>query len=105
ILAVSTKQRNALLPDIPTLIESGVPDFESDTWNAISAPPKTPPAIVAKLNAAIVEVLKMPDVKEKLQKLTMTPEGMTPTQAAAFIKADTERWAGVIKAANIQPLE
>jgi tripartite-type tricarboxylate transporter receptor subunit TctC len=105
ILAVSTRQRNALLPDIPTLIESGVPDFESDTWNAISAPPKTPPAIVAKLNAAIVEVLKMPEVREKLQKLTMTPEGMTPAQAAAFIKADTERWAGVIKAANIQPLE
>ena len=105
ILAVSTKQRNPLLPDIPTLIESGVPDFESDTWNAISAPPKTPPAIVAKLNAAIVEVLKMREVREKLQQLTMTPEGMTPAQATAFIKADTERWAGVIKAANIQPLE
>ncbi len=101
ILAVSTKQRNALLPDIPTFIESGVPDFKSDTWNAISAPPKTPPAIVAKLNAAIVEILKMPDVQDRLKTLTMTPEGMTPQQAAAFIKADTQRWAGVIKAANI----
>jgi len=103
ILAVATRQRNALLPDIPTLIEAGVPDFESDTWNAISAPPKTPPAIVAKLNAAIVDVLKMPDVQDRLHKLTMTPEGMTPQQAAAFIKADTQRWADVIKAANIKP--
>ena len=82
-----------------------MPDFESDTRNAISAPPKTSPAIVAKLNAAIVEVLRMPDVQDKLQKLTMTPEGMTPAQAGTFIKADTERWTGVIKAANIQPLE
>jgi len=101
ILAVATRQRNALLPDIPTFIEAGVPDFESDTWNAISAPPKTPPAIVAKLNAAIVDVLKMPDVQDRMQKLTMTPEAMTPDQAKAFIKADTERWTGVIKAANI----
>jgi len=102
ILAVTTKQRVAQLPNIPTLIESGVPDFESDTWNAISAPPKTPRAIVAKLNAAIVEVLKMPDVRERLAKLNMSPEGMTPEQATAFIKADTERWASVIKAANIK---
>jgi tripartite-type tricarboxylate transporter receptor subunit TctC len=101
ILAVSTKARNPLLPNIPTFIESGVPDFESDTWNAISAPPKTPPAIVAKLNAAIVEILKAPDLQERLKTLTMTPEAMTPEQAAAFIKADTQRWAGVIKAANI----
>jgi tripartite-type tricarboxylate transporter receptor subunit TctC len=101
ILAVATRQRNALLPDIPTFIEAGVPDFESDTWNAISAPPKTPPAIVAKLNTAIADVLKMPDVQDRLRKLTMTPEAMTPDQAKAFIKADTERWTGVIKAANI----
>ena len=102
ILAVATRQRIALLPDIPTFVEAGVPDFESDTWNAISAPPKTPPAIVAKLNAAIVEILKMPDVQDKLRKLTTTPEAMTPAQAAAFIKADTQRWTGVIKAANIK---
>jgi tripartite-type tricarboxylate transporter receptor subunit TctC len=101
ILAVATRQRIALLPDIPTFIESGVPDFESDTWNAISAPPKTPPAIIAKLNAAVVEIMKMPDVQERLRKLNTSPETMTPEQASAFIKADTQRWADVIKAANI----
>jgi tripartite-type tricarboxylate transporter receptor subunit TctC len=103
ILAVATKQRVPTLPDIPTFIESGVPDFLSDTWNAISAPPKTPPAIVAKLNAAIVDILKMPDIRERLKALNTTPESMTPAQAGAFIKADMQRWSGVIKAANIAP--
>ncbi len=105
ILAVSARERSPLLPEIPTFIESGVPDFISDTWNAISAPPKTPPAIVAKLNAAIVEVLKMPDVQEKLRKINTTPQQTTPEQAAALVKADTQRWAAVIKAADIKPAE
>jgi tripartite-type tricarboxylate transporter receptor subunit TctC len=105
ILAVSTQERSPLMPDLPTFIESGVPDFISDTWNAISAPPKTPPAIVAKLNAAIVEVLKMPDVQEKLKKLNTTPQSTTIEQAAAVVKADTQRWADVIKAADLKPAE
>lgn len=105
ILAVATKERLPVLPDIPTLNEAGVPDLVSDTWNAISAPPKTPPAIVAKLNAAIVDVLKMPDVQDRLRKLNTTPEAMTPAEAAAFIKADMARWSDVIKAANITAAE
>jgi tripartite-type tricarboxylate transporter receptor subunit TctC len=105
ILAVSAQERASLLPDIPTFIESGVPDFISDTWNAISAPPKTPPAIVAKLNAAIVEVLKMPDVQERLKKINTAPQSTTLEQAAALVKADTQRWADVIKAADLKPAE
>jgi tripartite-type tricarboxylate transporter receptor subunit TctC len=105
ILAVATKERVPLLPDIPTFIESGVPDFVSDTWNAISAPPKTPPEILAKLNAAIVEALKLPDVQQRLKALNTAPQATTLDQAAAVVKADTERWSAVIKAANIQPAE
>lgn len=105
ILAVSARERSPLMPEIPTFIESGVPDFISDTWNAISAPPKTPPAILAKLNAAMVEVLKMPDVQEKLKKLNTTPQSTTLEQAAAVVKADTQRWAAVIKAADLKPAE
>jgi tripartite-type tricarboxylate transporter receptor subunit TctC len=101
ILAVATQKRVPSLPDVPTFIESGLPDFESGTWNAISAPPKTPPAIIAKLNAAIVEIMKMPEVQDHLKRLNGTPETMTPEQAAVFIKADTKRWAEVIKAANL----
>src|SRR3979490_1541982 len=74
ILAVAPAKREPVLPDIPTFIESGVPDFESGTWNAISAPPKTPAAHVAKLTAAIVDILKTPDVHEPLTLLTVTPQ-------------------------------
>lgn len=105
ILAVSAHDRSPLLPDIPTVIEAGVPDFISDTWNAISAPPRTSPAIVAKLNAAIVEVLKMPDVQEKLKKINTSPQQTTLAQAAKVVKDDTARWAAVIKAADLKPAE
>jgi tripartite-type tricarboxylate transporter receptor subunit TctC len=105
ILAVSAEQRSPLVPDIPTVIEAGVPDFISDTWNAISAPPRTPPAIVAKLNAAIVEVLKMPDVQDKLRKINTSPQQTTLEQATKVVKDDTQRWAAVIKAADLKPAE
>jgi tripartite-type tricarboxylate transporter receptor subunit TctC len=101
ILAVATKQRSPLLPDVPTLIEAGVPDFESGTWNAISAPPKTPAAIVKKINEAIIEGLRTPEISSRLQSNSMTPESMTPAEVSEFIKADARRWTEVIKAANL----
>jgi tripartite-type tricarboxylate transporter receptor subunit TctC len=102
ILAVTTAKRLAELPDIPTLAESGLPNFVSDTWNAISAPPKTPPAIVAKLNAAINEVIKMPEVQAQFQRMHLLGVGGTPADMAKIIKDDTERWGAVIKAANLK---
>ncbi len=101
ILAVATNARIADLPDIPTLNEAGVRGFESGTWNAIAAPPKTPPAIVAKLNTAVNEVLKEKDVQEKFAKLTLHAAGGTPAHAAAFIKKETQTWGGVIKEAHV----
>jgi tripartite-type tricarboxylate transporter receptor subunit TctC len=101
ILAVTSTQRVPQLPEIPTLIEAGVPNFESVTWNAIAAPPKTPTAIVVELNQAVVEALTAPDVRAHLATLSMEPIVTTPGQAAAFIKADTQRWANVIRAAGI----
>ena len=101
ILAVATNARIADLPDIPTLNEAGVKGFESGTWNAIAAPPKTPPAIVAKLNTAVNEVLKEKDVQEKFAKLTLHAAGGTPAHAAAFIKKETQTWGEVIKEAHV----
>ena len=101
ILAVATAARSPLLPEVPTLIEAGVPDFESSTWNAISAPPKTPAAIVQMLNEAIVEGLKDQDVASRLTEVSMQPEKMSPDQAAKFIRADLQRWTDVIKAAGL----
>jgi len=101
ILAVATAERSPLLPEIPTMIEAGVPDFESGTWNAISAPPKTPPAIVKLLNEAIVEGLKDHDVATRLTEVSMQPEKMGPEQAAKFVHADLQRWTDIIKAAGL----
>jgi tripartite-type tricarboxylate transporter receptor subunit TctC len=101
ILAVTTPARVPELPDVPTLQEAGLADFTSDTWNAISAPPKTPAAIVAKLNAAINDVLHAPDVKSHLGLLHLQAAGGSPQQMAETIRADIVRWGAVIRAANV----
>jgi tripartite-type tricarboxylate transporter receptor subunit TctC len=101
ILAVATDKRLPMLPDIPTLAEAGVADVESDTWNAITAPPKTPKAIVAKLNAAINEILRDPEVQAKYKSLSMLPGGGSPEDMGKLVKEETKRWGDVIRAANI----
>jgi tripartite-type tricarboxylate transporter receptor subunit TctC len=102
ILAVAAAERSPLLPDLPTLIEAGVPDFVSGTWNAISAPPQTPAPIVAKLNEAIVAALKADDVAAHLRSLNVQTAALSTAEAAAFIAADAKRWAAVIRAAKIE---
>ena len=103
ILAVATSARIPSLPDVPTFAEAGVKGFESGTWNAIVAPPKTPPAIIAKLNKAINEVLDSPDVQEHFKKVDLHAAGGTPAQAAAFIRNETAVWGAVIKEAHVEP--
>ncbi|HET9716993.1 MAG TPA: tripartite tricarboxylate transporter substrate binding protein [Pseudolabrys sp.] len=102
ILAVATSERIPSLPDIPTLDEVGVKGFESGTWNALAAPPKTPPAVVAKLNSAVNEVLKSPEVQDHFAKIDLHPAGGSPAEAAAFIKKETEVWGAVIKDAHVE---
>ena len=101
ILAVTMDKRLPLLPDVPTMGEVGVPNFVSDTWNAISAPPKTPPDIVTKLNGAINEVLKEPDVQARFKALHLLPGGGSPQEMGAFVKQETQRWGEVIRAAKV----
>lgn len=103
ILAVTTKQRVASLPDIPTLDEVGVHGCVSDTWHAITAPPKTPDEIVAKLNAAANVAIRSQVVLDRFNQLSITPGGGTPAEAAAFIKDETTRWGKVIHDAGIKP--
>jgi tripartite-type tricarboxylate transporter receptor subunit TctC len=104
ILAVTTEKRIPSLPDIPTMGEVGLKDFISDTWNAISAPPKTPAPIVAKLNKAVNDVMKMPEVQEQYKKMGLQVGGGTPQDMAKIVKTDTVRWGEVIKEANIPQL-
>ena len=103
ILAVTVKQRVAALPDIPTLEEAGVFGCDSDTWHALTAPPKTPADIVAKLNAAANKAMQDPELLARFKQLSITPGGGTPAETAAFIKAETTRWGEVIRDAGIKP--
>jgi tripartite-type tricarboxylate transporter receptor subunit TctC len=101
ILAVTTPQRVPELPDVPTMQEAGLAGFVSDTWNAISAPPKTPAPIVARLNAAINEVLNEPEVQSHLRLLHLQTVGGPPEQMAGIVRADMERWGAVIRTAKV----
>ena len=102
ILAVATDKRISNLPNIPTLDEAGVKGFESGTWNALAAPPKTPAAVVAKLNKAVNEVLHGPQAQDHFAKINLRAASGSPAEAAAFIKKETEVWGGVIKDAHVE---
>jgi tripartite-type tricarboxylate transporter receptor subunit TctC len=103
ILAVATKGRIPSLKDIPTLDEAGVRGFVSATWTALSAPPKTPQAIVAKLNAAINAALKTPEVKAQYDRLNNSMVDLDPAAAGAYIRSESKLWSEVIRAAKVQP--
>src|SRR5436190_6589619 len=103
ILAVATDRRLDILPHVPTLIEGGVPGFISDTWNAISAPPKTAAPIISKLNRAINEVIAEPEAQARFRALNVTPVGGSPQDMAKFKREETERWSKVIRDAGIEP--
>jgi tripartite-type tricarboxylate transporter receptor subunit TctC len=101
LLGVATAHRLASMPDVPTIAET-LPGFLSAAWYAVVAPPKTPTAIVTKVNADINEALKDPAIIEKLKKLSCDVVGGSPEQARAFMQQEVERWGKVIKAANIK---
>lgn len=101
-LAVGGAQRDPALPGVPTFNEL-LPGMVSATWFAILAPPKTPSEIVAKLNAAIVEALRLPEVGKRLAEMHAEIIGNSPAEAAAFIRDEKRRWGEVIRAANIKP--
>jgi tripartite-type tricarboxylate transporter receptor subunit TctC len=101
-LAVGGARRNPALPEVPTFGEL-MPGMVSATWFAMLAPPKTPDGIVAKLNAAIAEALRQPEVQKRLAELHADIIGNSPGEAAAFIRDEKRRWGEVIRAANIKP--
>jgi tripartite-type tricarboxylate transporter receptor subunit TctC len=103
ILAVATDKRLDMLKDIPTMIEAGVPGFVSDTWNAISAPPKTPAPIIAKLNKAMNDVISASENKKRFADLDLIAVGGSPGDMGKLVKEETARWTDVIKKAGIQP--
>ena len=101
LLGVATPQRMASLPDVPTIAET-LPGFESAAWFAIVAPPKTPQAVVDKINADVNEALRQSDIVQRLTQLSAEPIGGTPQATAAYMREEIERWHKVIKAANVK---
>jgi tripartite-type tricarboxylate transporter receptor subunit TctC len=104
-LAVTSAKRSSVMPGLPTIAESGFPDFEAISWFGLMAPARTPAPIVAKVHQQAVAITAMPDVREKLAALGLDITGDGPEAVAAIIKADTAKWARVIRDANIKPGE
>jgi tripartite-type tricarboxylate transporter receptor subunit TctC len=102
-LGLASLERYPALPDLPTIAESGVPGYETTIWLAVFAPAKTPPATLAKLNTLLRRAVESPEYRDKLQGLEMRPVSSTPADLARLLKADTAKWAKVVKDAGIKP--
>ena len=102
VVAITSDRRFTGLPDIPTIAESGVPGYQASSWNAISAPAKTPHAIINRLNKEINTALAAPEVKSKLLELGVTARGGTPDALKTLLTSDITKWRGVIERAKIE---
>jgi tripartite-type tricarboxylate transporter receptor subunit TctC len=100
-IGVASLKRSAVLPDVPTIAEQGIPQFEAVSWYALMVPAATPKAIVDKLNAQTLRMLAKPETKEKFAALGLESGGGTPQAAAATIQSETARWADVIRKRKI----
>ena len=99
-LAVTSAQRSAALPDLPTIAEAGVPGFDASSWFGLLAPAGTPADIVNRIQQEAAKAMKTPDLSARLLQVGAIPSGMSPEKFAAFIKAETAKWAKVVKASG-----
>jgi tripartite-type tricarboxylate transporter receptor subunit TctC len=102
-VAIATKQRSALAPDIPTAAESGLPGFEAGIWNGMLAPAGTPPAIIEKLHATVAKIIQSADTRERILGMGADPVISTPAEFSAFIAAELKKWTKVIKDSGAKP--
>ena len=102
-LGVSSKKRSSLYPELPTIAEQGVTNFEWDSWGGLLAPAKTPRAIINKLNREVVKILAMPDVIDKLRALGAEPNPTTPEEMDAYVARQLKTAMQLAKKAGIEP--
>jgi tripartite-type tricarboxylate transporter receptor subunit TctC len=102
-LAVTTKDRSALLPDIPSMTEAGLPAFDLVPWNAIFAPANTPKPVIDRLNRDLGAVIADPQIRQRLAAIGFDAFSSTPEELDAFVREDFERWAKWVKDAGIEP--
>ncbi len=100
-LAVTTAKRSSTLPDVPTLAESGMKDFDQGTWFGVLAPAATPKEVVEKLNAEMVKIIQSPEFRKRMEEIGAEPVGDTPARMAAQIRDDTAKYARLIKEAKV----
>ena len=101
-IGAAANKRDAVLPDVPTLAEQGYPNTDASNWYGLLAPAKTPPAVIAKINAAVNAALNDPPTRNKLVQAGATPVGNTPESFGTFMKAEFEKWGRVVKERNIK---
>jgi tripartite-type tricarboxylate transporter receptor subunit TctC len=101
-LAVTSAKATDILPNVPALAEAGLKGYEAELWYVVIAPAGLPPALTAKINADIVKIVKSPAMQKRLADQGARPVGSTPTEAAAFLKSESDKWGKVIKEANIK---
>ncbi|HEX2825034.1 MAG TPA: tripartite tricarboxylate transporter substrate binding protein [Burkholderiales bacterium] len=101
-IAITSRERSKSLPKVPTVAEAGVPGYEATSWNGMFAPARTPTAIVNKLNAEVVRILKTPEVRDRFIAMGADPVASTPEQFGAYVKSEIARWGKVIRDNNIQ---
>lgn len=99
-IAITSAQRSPLLPDVPTLAESGYAGFDVQSWFGLAAPAGTPRPVVEQLNTALNKVLALPEVRNRLQELAATPDSGTPDKMRTFAAAEIKRWREVVKASG-----
>ncbi len=100
-LAITDTTRSALLPDVPTTKEAGLPNYQASSWNALAVPAGTPKDVVARLHREIAAAINDPEVSKKLRDLNIEPRSSTPEQTQAFLQSEIKRWGDVIVKANI----
>jgi tripartite-type tricarboxylate transporter receptor subunit TctC len=101
-IAITSAKRSPILPDIPTMAEAGVPGFEITAWFGFMAPGTTPPALVQRLATDVQRVVAMPEIRDRIIADASEPVGNRPEEYAAFVRAEVEKWRGVIRQANIK---
>jgi tripartite-type tricarboxylate transporter receptor subunit TctC len=101
-LAVTTRERISVVPDLPTIAEAGVPGFDVSSWFGFFVPARTPPNVIAKINADTNAALAHPPVRSRFEELGATPKGSTPAELASFLKSEIDKWGPVIREAKIR---
>jgi tripartite-type tricarboxylate transporter receptor subunit TctC len=101
-LAVTSAKRSKVLPDVPTMQEAGVPNFDVTSWQALYAPAGTAPAVVSRMNAEIEKIIANPDIAAKMEGLGLEHTPNTPAQFADFNRSELAKWAKVVKDGNIK---